>query len=35
MSARPQPAVEQKAPLWPFLLYFLRLGTVGFGGLSR
>src|SRR6267154_3718230 len=32
MGGSVQPAEEQKAPLRPFLLYFLRLGTVGFGG---
>ena len=32
MGGSVQPAEEQKAPLRAFLLYFLRLGTVGFGG---
>src|SRR5882757_2796388 len=32
MDGSVQPAEEQKAPLRAFLLYFLRLGTLGFGG---
>jgi hypothetical protein len=32
MGGSVQPAEEQKAPLRAFLLYFLRLGTFGFGG---
>ena len=32
MDGSAQPVEEQKAPLRPFPLYFLRLGTVGFGG---
>src|SRR6266571_3623958 len=32
MNRSPQPAIEQKAPLGAFLLYFLHLGTLGFGG---
>ncbi|RZU41484.1 chromate transporter [Edaphobacter modestus] len=32
MNRSLQPAIEQKAPFGDFLLYFLRLGTLGFGG---
>jgi len=32
MNRSPQLAQEQKAPLGAFLLYFLHLGTMGFGG---
>src|SRR6266702_535577 len=32
MNRSPQLAIEQKAPLGAFLLYFLHLGTLGFGG---
>src|SRR5882757_4635039 len=32
MAANVQLEIDQKAPLANFLLYFLRLGTVGFGG---
>jgi len=32
MNRSPQLATEQKAPLGDFLLYFLNLGTIGFGG---
>src|SRR5260370_26936936 len=32
MNHSPQLAQEQKAPLGDFLLYFLHLGTMGFGG---
>ncbi|HMF64791.1 MAG TPA: chromate transporter [Edaphobacter sp.] len=32
MDRSPQLATEQKAPFGDFLLYFLRLGTIGFGG---
>ncbi len=32
MNRSPQLAIEQKAPLGAFLLYFLHLGALGFGG---
>src|SRR3954451_20920916 len=32
MNRKSQPVIEQKAPLRDFLLYFLHLGTIGFGG---
>ncbi len=32
MNCNPQVEQEQKAPLGDFLLYFLHLGTMGFGG---
>src|SRR5260370_17049748 len=32
MNRSPHLAIVQKAPLASFLLYFLHLGTIGFGG---